>query len=280
MSIFDDTNDSAQGQPLSEVHMSGMFTQSLSYTYPIEGSFSEDVTLVGNEKLWVNDTACLGAPTVFSTVGAFDDTDEPLAIANSGGINRREDLIMTAAGGAHVDVNGASAEIDNSVFPKDIFGVSSNGTNGLKNAHFQNITISTDLGREEIFELGAKGPYHRFVNFPVEVTSDFEVIAVSGDMVSATVEGCTSAGACGAGNNLTNQTVRIVACEGTRIYLGTKNKLSSITYGGGDTGGGNATITYSYSNFNVMTVMHEFDPDVDLRPNAAGMAQYLFSSTG
>jgi len=38
------------------------------------------------------------------------------------------------------------------------------------------------------------------------------------------------------------------------INLGAKNKLSSVSYSGGDTGGGNATITYSYSNFNEMTV--------------------------
>ena len=41
---------------------------------------------------------------------------------------------------------------------------------------------------------------------------------------------------------------------GTVIDLGEKNKLSSVSYSGGDTGGGNATVTYSYSNFNVLTV--------------------------
>ena len=30
--------------------------------------------------------------------------------------------------------------------------------------------------------------------------------------------------------------------------------MASVSYSGGDTGGGNATITYSYSNFNVLTV--------------------------
>jgi len=34
------------------------------------------------------------------------------------------------------------------------------------------------------------------------------------------------------------------------IDLGDKNKITSITYGGGDTGGGNATYSYSYRNFN------------------------------
>jgi len=34
------------------------------------------------------------------------------------------------------------------------------------------------------------------------------------------------------------------------FQLGDKNKLTSITYGGGDSGGANATYSYSYRNFN------------------------------
>jgi hypothetical protein len=48
----------------------------------------------------------------------------------------------------------------------------------------------------------------------------------------------------------------IVTCEGTSIDLGHKNKLQSVNYTGGDTGGGNVTITYSYSNFNDLVVVH------------------------
>ena len=43
------------------------------------------------------------------------------------------------------------------------------------------------------------------------------------------------------------------------MFLGNKNKLSSVTYGGGDAGGGNATVTYSYSTFNDFTVVHWAD---------------------
>lgn len=274
LSIFDDTKESATGQPLSEMHASGQFPQSLTYTFPVEGNFIEDVTTVGNDKVWVNDPNCTSAPTSFSFTGQFTGTDSPLSISNSGGVNRREDFIMNAATGSAVDSNGASTEIENSVFPLDIFGIASDGTNGSRKVHFQNITVSTDLGRDEIFELGALDPYTRYVNFPVDVTTDFEVISVSGDMVSATAAGCIAGGVCGAGSNLTEQTIRLVACEGTRIYLGTKNKLQSIDMGGGNADGGNDTITYSYNNTSKMTVMHELDPDGSLRVDAVG-ATYL-----
>jgi hypothetical protein len=42
--------------------------------------------------------------------------------------------------------------------------------------------------------------------------------------------------------------------DGSRFDLGTKNRLSSVNYTGGDAGGGNATTTYSFSTYNDLTV--------------------------
>ena len=56
--------------------------------------------------------------------------------------------------------------------------------------------------------------------------------------------------------NLKNQKILVVTCEGTTIDLGHKNKLQSVNYTGGDTGGANVTITYSYTNFNDLDVTH------------------------
>jgi hypothetical protein len=46
-----------------------------------------------------------------------------------------------------------------------------------------------ELGREDIFELGARSPYARNVSFPTEVTADFEVTSVSGDQCSTASNG-------------------------------------------------------------------------------------------
>ena len=84
-------------------------------------------------------------------------------------------------------------------------------------------------------------------------------------MVNAFADGCGSEDACtGIVDNLSNQVIRVATCEGTRIYLGTKNKLASVNYGGGDAGGGNVSVTYSYTNFNDMTVMHPQDPSTGI----------------
>ena len=56
------------------------------------------------------------------------------------------------------------------------------------------------------------------------------------------------------------QAIDLYLREGARFDLGNKNKLASVTYGGGDAGGGNATVTYNYSNFNRLSVRHLQDP--------------------
>lgn len=242
LSIFSDTNVSASGTSLVDVTCSGMYLSSVSYTFPVDGNFTEDVTLVGNNKVWGGTSA-----------GSFNNTDEPAAAQ---GVARRQFLNMGACR-----------------FPTQIPGISSSGTNNAIGngsgfaTHFQNITVSCDLGREAIQELGTFAPYHRYVTFPVEVTSEFEVVAVSGDMINATESGyyagltgtTVATGAtpqCSGRHNLLDQTIFLETCEGTRIYLGTKNKLTSVNYTGGDTGGGNVSITYSYTNFNDLVVAH------------------------
>lgn len=265
LSVFGDTQDSASGAPLSEVQMSGMFVSALTYTFPVDGNCTESVTMVGNNKVWVT--------AGFAFTGAFDNTDFPVAVAGSGGVNRREDVIFDQlhTGPTVLDVNGSVAvgtganDFRGSVLPQDIDGISSSGTNdrdseGNFGAHIQNITVSTDLGREELFELGRRGPYFRFVSFPTEVTSEFEVISTRGDLVSATEDGVL-----GNGNNLSDRTIFIRTRDGSTFNLSTRNKLASTTYGGGDATGGNVSVTYSYSNFNALTVEASHDPTAALR---------------
>jgi len=259
MSVFTDTWDSASGDPIAEVQMSGMYISAYQYTFPVDGNFTESVTLVGNNKVWNT-----SAPWVFT--GQFiGNNDEPLAIAGSGGVNRREDIIFGPGNGTSLDENGAVDSTTSSILPQDIDGVSSSGTvelgaDGFYDSVIQNITCSTDLGREELFQLGKRTPYHRFVNFPVEVTTDIEVYGLLSDNVDATEEGTQ-----GDGNNLVNRTIKIKAREGTFIDLGTKNKLANQSWQGGDATGGNVTITYSYTNFNDFKVQHPNDPTTALR---------------
>ncbi len=255
LGIWPETDESVSGAPTLYVEMSGLTISSVSYNFPLEDNFSEDLTLAGNNKIWstYNDKDAEGvtcnAPWTRSGVaGQFGgNNDAPIG---SGGVNRRENMLFATTAGQAVDS-------DYTRLPGDIFGVSESGVkSGI--VHVSSITVSTDLAREDLFELGARSPYAKTVTFPVEVTCDIEVTSISGDLVNA-VDDCGSAAACVTPSNLKDREIRIATCEGTRIYLGEKNKLSSVSYGGGDAGGGNVTVTYSYQTFNDFTVLHSGD---------------------
>ena len=229
----------------TEVYMSGMYVSSISYSLNSDGSSTESVTLVGNNKKWFDNA---NGKMVTGAVAAFDGVDEPAGLGSdtnpSGGITQKEDVMISG-----------------SIFPRSIFGIVGSGYgNGVNKIHAQSVSVSTDFSREDIFELGQKTPYARPAAFPIEVTCDIEVISVSGDFVEATEAGDYSLyTTVASGNNTPNECIFVYTRNGLGLDLGNKNRLSSVSYGGGDAGGGNATSTYSYVNYN--------DLDVQMRQN-------------
>jgi len=265
LGIYSDAVDAASGVAPTEVYMSGMYISNVSYTFPTDGNCTESVTMVGNHKAWFSPAIFMNAAVVKSLNNINYSTgagqDEPLALGGSGGIQRRENVILAS-----------------SILPTCIFGVvgsnsgnagtgTSDGNGGIKadgfipNVHIQNFEVSTDFSRDDILELGRKAPYYRAAQFPIEVTSSFEVIAISGDQVNAFEEGVAAyKGTRNEGNNTAQEKILMYLKDGTILDLGSKNRLSSITYGGGDAGGGNATIQYSFTTFNDLIVQHPQDP--------------------
>jgi len=233
LALYEDNISSIAAQtPGSVVMCSGMYVSSVSYTYPVDGNATESLTLVGNEKVWNNQVPAIVANAIskYTEDSSEDDdfgTDTPVS-----GIVRRG------------RVNIPECVIPPEVCSQKHQGVTLIGGQILPNSGIQSITVSADFGRENQLELGRFGPYNRYATFPFEVTCEFEVNATSGDLISVS----------GFGRNLTDRTIIIRDMAGTVLNLGTKNKLSSIAYSGGDTGGGIATITYSYSTFNTLNV--------------------------
>ena len=62
------------------------------------------------------------------------------------------------------------------------------------------------------------------------------------------------------GNNTREETNLLTLENATGFDLGTKNRLASVSYGGGDATGGNVSITYSFTNFNDLDVLSSGDP--------------------
>lgn len=265
--------DQGNAQAEVEVECSGMFISSISYTIPVEGSMTESVTLVGNNKRWLTSTSNSASRRMKnSSVSAFDGNDAPVfgtTNAASGGIQQREDVLISGC-----------------ILPVSIQGTVGSGyanalnTDGTNRIHIQSVSISTDFSREDILELGRKTPYYRPANFPIEVTCEIEAITSSGDFVSAYELGDPAlATTADSGNNLQNEPIFILTRAGYAWDLGGKNKLSSVSYGGGDAGGGNVSCTYSYTNFNDLDVQHRRNGYVGwnwLKDGAADIGQGNF----
>ena len=117
--------------------------------------------------------------------------------------------------------------------------------------HLQTITVTADIGRDDIFELGSKRPFTKYVTFPVEVTTAIEVVTSQGDLVDATSEVD-----CGP-DQTANNTIIIRTCDGMQVDLGDSNVLTTIDVGGGEAGGDNMTVTYNFSSFNVLNISHD-----------------------
>ena len=231
LGIFDDGVSNATGVPRNICWNSGMYISSVSYSYAVDGNATESVTMVGNDRYWnsvatANNTGktAAGQWPADLTSAIFDGTHSPAS-----GVVRRVDVDMAAS--------TLPAIVTSQMDAGDVVGKAG----GFR---IQSVSVSADFGQEQILELGRFGPYTRYASFPIEVTSEFEVMATSGDLVTVS----------GNGTNLSNNTIIIKDDAGTILNLSTKNKLSSVSYTGGDTGGGNATVSYSFSNFNDLLV--------------------------
>lgn len=281
LSIFPCTLDRATGAPTSILAVSGAQVSSVGFNFGVDGPFTEDVTFVANNMIW-DQTSVSGhkgyvgqnlstrflADIATLQFSGCNSTNATVPRDTNVGVAFREDLKFTFDSAYGVDSNGAIKDPDATILPPDIYGITSSGTN-TSNVPLQSISVSVDLNREDINILGRRGPQNRTITLPIQVNTNIDVTSDTDHLVSAIEDGIirtTGSGTCLTSRNLINRTIRIASCEGLRIYTGLRNKLLSVSRSGGDTGGGNVTITYSFQTYNTFVVLHERD----INPSGAG----------
>lgn len=112
-------------------------------------------------------------------------------------------------------------------------------TTGITNA--TSARLSLDITREPLFVLGQYKPLKRFVQFPVEVTLEIGTLLPQGGGFD--IEDPPTCAVWEQGK----QDFSISACD--TEWLIRNAYLSNIGYSGGDTGGGNVEVTYTYTSF-------------------------------
>lgn len=204
------------------VLMSGVYLTSLNYTFPADGNFTEELNFIGSHK------------------AATDSHVTAPHIKPNTRVMRRQNL-RTSSG---------------SVFPSHVSGKCIN-----------NITISADLGREANFCLGNFAPFVRTVTFPLEITITFDVQQDGESDFLGDAMDSYLVGECAAPSGVQNNSaIKLVLCgkdnQGANIDiytfdLGSGCALQSVSWSGGDTGGGNVVETYTYLSYNVLNIKTE-----------------------
>ena len=241
MGIYPDTDILTSGSvPVSTLSCTGMYLNNISFTFPTEGNFTEEGTLVGINKTWTDgtDTKTVNDgygnnTTIHGAAQGFTQETTAPSVSRRYKLNRTASIFPTGDGGMR--------PVDGSGLPP-----------------LTSIKVSCDFGREAVYSLGSYEPYMRYIKFPVDVTTEIETIAIDGDHIDMGPSqfSCVSQ----SGAFLKNFPIRLAICgsgtsDGFYVDLGTHNKIQSINYAGGDTGGGNMTVTYSFANSSQLDIM-------------------------
>ena len=246
VAVYPSDSDYVSGTPTRVLEYSGMQPTNISYSFTLDGPFTESMSFIGNYAEWEAAGAKYGSiPSNPTATG----TDVPPALtACSGGVQFKENFRYTG------DYP--------TLLPSFIPGVTSSGTmpygTNCPTVPIQSVTVSVDLTREKINQLGCKTPYARVAQFPVDVTTEIEILSQSGHGLEVTEAGSVLVGC--EYTNAPSSRIRICTTSGLIIDLGSKNKLTGVTQTFGDTGGSNATYTLSFTNKSVMSVFHPNDP--------------------
>jgi hypothetical protein len=286
----------SQGLSVSGVTVEGAQSVGISVNYNLEQAFQlgrlaiydnivtdGEVTVTASKNLDGNKTmfGLMGG----GNVGSYGDTRVNIEVASN---TSESDTSLNSAAQLCTTMTGCYLSSLSYTFPSDGFATEeiswitdNKGTSGtvsaptatsqenvyrhhvtwsgvLANENVTNISISTDLGREAMFKLGSFRPYHRFANFPFEVTVEFTVANTGVDTTVVNLDGVTCTGE---GNLPALTDIYVYVCDSNEPsaavgYTFTMSgcRLSAVSQDGGDTGGGNASTTYTYITYNNLNV--------------------------
>lgn len=117
---------------------------------------------------------------------------------------------------------------------------------GLENA--TSASVSVNFNRESIYRLGQFKPFLRTVTFPIDCTLQFsKLLPEGGSIDSVDMQPCTP-------YTLQEKDYKISVCGNNGSWEIKKARLSNIGWSGGDTGGGNVEIAYTYSSWNNLII--------------------------
>ena len=139
LGVYAESVPYASGNTQAAVYCSGMYVSNLQIQLPLDGVATEQLTLVGDTRKWMDSTNPIAGYLGATSRGVLGSGSAPSAY-------QRWTL----------DTAGSTLPL------------------GVKDYPLQSINVTMSIGREVIQELGTRGKYCRYATFPFEVTSEFE----------------------------------------------------------------------------------------------------------
>ena len=126
--------------------------------------------------------------------------------------------------------------------------------------NIQSVTMSADLGREAMFKLGQFRPYHRFANFPIEVTVEVTTLDTAAGAVITPLTGVTCTGSYGSSFDIGVRVCDMNTDSANPGYTFVCRgcQISSSSSDGGGTDGGNLSTTATYTTYNSLEATGTF----------------------
>lgn len=220
--VDEETQDAIDGNPTAAIKMTGCYFTSINYTFPVDGNFTEEINFVSSNKS--SDNAGLSGPP--------------------------------------------DANPDQRILRRQNFNLSTSTLpSGVTGKCITNVSISANVNREKMFCLGEYAPFHRYINYPIEITVAFDTNPDGdpADSLAGPNFNSTTTAECGH-PTVDKEPIIINVCRlgnlgdpssDEIVYsfnLGSGCSLQSVSYSGGDTGGGNVTETYTYITYNDLEV--------------------------
>lgn len=265
LGIYAESVPYASGNTQAAVYCSGMYVSNVQIQLPLDGVATEQLTLVGDTRKWLDNT-------------------NPIA-GNLGNNNTERGFI--GSGTAASSYQRWTLDVTDSDLP---LGVKDYPIQSINVTMAIGREVIQELGTRGKYCRYATFPFEVTSEFEViagrhrtnadGVTGNDQAIVASGyDFKNYAGYACASdsvydiasndghpspLGAAGVNNGeidggYRDQEIKIKLCgkENTDylyIDLGKKNRVTSVNYAGGDTGGGNVTLTYSFQNYNYLNL--------------------------
>ena len=261
LGVYAESVPYASGNTQAAVYCSGMYVSNLQIQLPLDGVATEQLTLVGDTRKWMGSTNPIAA--------LLGNTSAERGVIGSGSA-------PSAYQRWTLDKEGSTLPLGVSGYPLQSINVTmSIGREviqelGTRGKYCRYATFPFEVTSE--FEVIA-GKHRTGTD---GVTGDDQAIVVSGyDFRNYAGYACASDAVYDIDSNdgapsalasvdegeidggYRDQEIKVKLCGATDsdsliIDLGKKNRVTSVNYAGGDTGGGNVTLTYSFQTYNYL----------------------------